>query len=234
MKRKLLLFDLDGTLLSTTGAGLRALKRAFHELYQHDDGIRGIDPSGKTDPAIFREMVKTHHVRDMDSKEMQTLAATYLKHLENEMAQPNVARVLTGVRELLERLSTMSDRVAVGLGTGNLEKGARLKLEPAGLNKYFSFGGFGSDAEDRAHVLKAGQKKAETHVGHTIDPRAVYIIGDTPLDVAAARRAGFWAVAVASGTKTMDDLRRSEPDFLIKDMTDASHFLDHVLEHTYE
>lgn len=226
---KLFLFDVDGTLISTGGAGLRALSRCFEAMHGIADVARSINPAGKTDPAIFRELHALHLKRDMSTGDFEKISQAYLKCLEQEMSASNGFRPLAGVKDFLEHLKGRED-IVIGLGTGNLEVGARLKLEPVRLNSYFSFGGFGSDSEERSEVLKAGHRKAERLTGKKFDPAHVYVIGDTPLDIAAARRAGFKAVAVASGRSTLEELQSFQPDYAFKDMTGAFTFLEDIDE----
>jgi len=214
---KLFLFDLDGTLVSTGGAGLKALSRCFEELFGIKEATRPINPSGKTDPAIFREMVAFHLKRSATDAEMNSISESYLKHLAAEIDASTKIRVLTGVLNFLDSLLTRGD-VILGLGTGNLERGARLKLKRTPLNSYFPFGGFGSDAEDRAEVLKWGHRKAEAQSGRIIPHESVFIVGDTPLDIAAARKAGFGVIAVASGLSSYDELLAEKPDHVWRDM----------------
>ena len=226
--KRLFLFDLDGTLVSTGGAGLRALSLAFADLYGIADAMKRVNPAGKTDPAIFREMIETHLNRAPEPGEAERLGERYLIHLETEMRVPGGKGVLAGVRDFLEHLADRSDAV-LALGTGNLERGARIKLGPHGLNPFFPIGGFGSDAEDRAEVLRFGHRRAEEAARTRISATDVFVIGDTPLDVAAARRAGFRAIAVASGGSTTATLAQTTPDFLLPDLTHGFSWLDAVL-----
>ena len=225
--KRLFLFDLDGTLVSTGGAGLRALSLAFFDLYGIRDAMRLINPSGKTDPAIFREMVQTLLGRDLNPGEGERLAERYLAHLAGEVLVPGAKGALDGVREFLDHLSARKDNV-IALGTGNLERGARLKLRPHGLNDYFPTGGFGSDAEDRADVLRFGHRRAQERAGEPISAESVFVIGDTPLDIQAARRAGFRSIGVASGGSTIDVLAACSPDHVMPDMTHAFSWLERL------
>ncbi|MCG3205140.1 MAG: Pyrophosphatase PpaX [Elusimicrobia bacterium] len=220
---RLFLFDLDGTLVSTGGAGLRALSKAFQELYGLSNADTRINPSGKTDPAIFREIVKFFFERDASQEEIESIAQTYLAHLETEMKQAQT-RVLKGVEYFIEKVASRSDIVA-GLGTGNLEKGARLKLGSTRLNSFFPFGGFGSDAEDRAEVLRWGHKRAQERTQQQIKDEDVFIIGDTLLDVSAAKRARFKSVAVATGQVSLEQLETGAPDYLFRDLTQGEDLL---------
>ncbi len=214
---KLFLFDLDGTLVSTGGAGLRALDKAFFKVYGVPDSVRNLNPCGKTDPAIFREMIRMYLERDMNPSDLENLSSTYLSFLQSEVDASHRKEVLKGVTEFLDHLSQRKD-ILMALGTGNLETGARIKLAPLDLNKYFSLGGFGSDAEERSEVLQHGRRRAEKMLSRKFDESSVYVIGDTVLDVAAARRAGFQAVAVASGAFSSEILAESKPDYLWSDM----------------
>ncbi len=225
---KLFLFDLDGTLVSTGGAGMRALGHAFKHLYNAPDAHKRVNPSGKTDPAIFREIVRALLDRDALPDELTQIAEVYLHHLEIEMKTSNT-RSLRGVEDFVKTVLGRSNILA-GLGTGNLERGARLKLAPTALHNVFGFGGFGSDAEDRAEVLKFGHRRAVQNAGRDIAAEAVFIIGDTLLDVAAAKRAGFRSVAVASGIVSFDELKAGAPDFLLRDLTEGRELLEALVD----
>ncbi|OGR83260.1 MAG: hypothetical protein A2901_08350, partial [Elusimicrobia bacterium RIFCSPLOWO2_01_FULL_54_10] len=155
---KCVLFDLDGTLLSTGGAGIRALETAFFELHGVKNCLSEIDCAGKTDPAIIREIFTVKIGRDCSAAEMAETQERYLAHVEGECARAEDYFVVSGIPGLLERLKSLG--VILGLGTGNLERGARKKLNRSGLNPYFPFGGFGSDSEERSEILRAGHKKA--------------------------------------------------------------------------
>lgn len=222
---KLFLFDLDGTLVSTGGAGLRALSTTFHELYQTDHILDQVDPSGKTDPAIFREIVDVFLKRSVTPYELDQISATYLTHLARETAQSPHYKILPGVHSFLNYLSVQRD-VTVGLGTGNLEKGARIKLEPSGLNPFFLYGAFGSDAEDRSTLLRVGHERAAAFSEEEIGPNNVYIIGDTELDILAARKAGYKSVAVATGSRSKAILAQAIPHYILNDLTEGRAFVD--------
>lgn len=226
MKTRLFLFDLDGTLMSTGGAGLRALSKAFLATHNIVDAHDILDPSGKTDHAIFREIVRTAHQRELTQQEIHTVAESYLLHLEQEM-KTSAARVIDGVQSFLDALKKRSD-VLIALGTGNMERGARLKLAPVGLNPYFEFGGFGSDAEDRAEMLRVGHRRGNERTRTAIANEDVLVIGDTPLDVAAAHKAGYKIAAVATGKYSKRQLEASGADFVFQTLNDASALIDNM------
>ncbi len=153
---KLFLFDLDGTLVSTGGAGIRALDLTFEKMFGQKNMTATCSPQGKTDPAIFREIIHAHMGRDMSTAELAQITSAYLRYLSIEVRYAKDYRILPGVEKFLDHLITRGD-ILLGLGTGNLEAGARLKLQRSQLNPYFPFGGFGSDAEARFQVLRLKQ-----------------------------------------------------------------------------
>jgi phosphoglycolate phosphatase len=223
-KITLFLFDLDGTLVTTGGAGLRALATTFKELYGLDEVLAKVRPAGKTDPAIFREVIRTFLNRDMTIDELTTITETYLSHLTRESKASERFKIHSGVKNFLDQLMARP-ATAFGLGTGNLEKGARIKLEPTGLNSYFKFGGYGSDSENRGELLRIAHDRAESIYGETISQRDTFVIGDTELDVRAARQSGYRAVSVATGARSLEELKNSEPDYLFKDLTEGAPLL---------
>jgi phosphoglycolate phosphatase len=221
---KLALFDLDGTLVSTGGAGIRALDRAFEEIFGLERAMEGVKPAGKTDPQIMREVIAVKMGREAREGEIDKICEAYLKFLPREVWFSGDYRTFPGTEACLKALQEAGD-ILIGLGTGNLEQGARIKLEPSGLNSYFPFGGFGSDAEDRAELLKIGLSRASKSSGHSISLKDVVVIGDTVLDIQAARRAGMRAAAVAAGHGNPDELARAQPDLLLKDFTEHAALL---------
>ena len=156
----LFLFDIDQTLINTGGAGLRALDRACRKLLGLEHAMEGISPHGKTDPAIVREILRTKlHSPTPNSREIAALLDAYIAFLKEEVESSSTYRVLPGIISILEEFNQRPD-VIVGLATGNVESGARIKLERGGLNGYFSFGGFGSDSERRADLVRKAAERA--------------------------------------------------------------------------
>jgi phosphoglycolate phosphatase len=225
MTKRLLLFDLDWTLISTGGAGLRALNSAFSTLFEIPDAMKRVSPDGKTDPAICREMVRIHLNREPVEGEIQKLCRGYLDQLAKEIPISPGYRVLPGIPALLEALTRRED-ILLGLGTGNLEEGARIKLARADFMKYFRFGGFGSDAEERPLVLRKGVERGEAVAGKKFPSRDVIIIGDNIRDVQAGHAIGAVTVAVASGPMTYEELAATKPDHLFHDLSDTSAVLN--------
>jgi phosphoglycolate phosphatase len=224
---RLVLFDIDGTLITTGRAGMRAYYRAFQSVFgitMDDDVIR---PDGKTDPMIARELLAFSNRSDhwCDSSK-EALFETYLACLEQEMCDAGdrgLIRVLPGVSGFLDLLSTQPD-FAVGLVTGNLEKGARIKLEKAGIHKYFRFGGYGSDSEDRTCLTRIGIERGMEFVA-PVPVEAAFIIGDPPYDIIHGHAAGASVIAVASANYSPAELEAHGPDLLIPDLTPAGEII---------
>jgi phosphoglycolate phosphatase len=212
---KLLLFDVDLTLISTGGAGLRALNRACEARLALRDAMAGISPSGKTDPSIVREIFAARSLQH-NTCSLDDIIDLYLIFLREEVETTTDYRVLPGILNVLDEMSTRSD-VLLGLATGNVESGARIKLERGDLNRYFRFGGFGSDSENRTALVRRAAELASMQHGTMIDSQNIFVIGDTPLDVAAGREAGFRTVGVATGKFSMDELRDCGAELTIED-----------------
>jgi phosphoglycolate phosphatase len=229
MTKRLLLFDLDWTLIYTGGAGILALNFAFEELFHIPEAMKKMTPDGKTDPAICREMIRVHLNREPQANEIETLCRGYLDRLAVEVPINPGYRILPGIPELLETLSRRED-VLLGLGTGNLEEGARIKLARAALMKYFKFGGYSSDAEDRPSVLRAAVKRGEALAGKSVDPREVVVIGDNIRDVQAGQAIGAVTVAVACGPMPYEELAAAQPDHIFHDLSDTQQVLETLLK----
>jgi phosphoglycolate phosphatase len=214
---KLVLFDVDGTLLLTGGAGMRAFSTALKQVFDLSIDFKTIRPDGKTDPLIAKELLAHFGQEDRWNAQLQEeLFAAYIRNLKGEMdkARKNGSiNVLPGVRELLEALEAQSD-FSVGLVTGNLEEGARIKIEMAGLANFFHFGGFGSDSEDRTMLIQESIRRG-TRLIFPAPVESVFVVGDTPLDIIHGHRAGARAIAVASAGFSLDDLEPYKPDLLV-------------------
>jgi phosphoglycolate phosphatase-like HAD superfamily hydrolase len=220
-----LLFDIDGTLISTGGAGKRAVRRA---LAAWGDRVK-LPPApaagefsyaGMTDRAIVRRGLLESGATPTEEL-IDELVDLYLDALAAEIsrAPDDAFRVLPGVEQVLDACAGR-DGVALGLGTGNVARGARLKLEHVGLASRFEFGGYGCDAEDRAELVRTGASRGAARLGTALDACRVVVIGDTYRDVAAARAIGADCVAVATGPESLADLERHGPTFTFADLTD--------------
>ena len=222
---KLFLFDVDLTLVNTGGAGLRALDRACRKLLSVENAMQGIEPSGKTDPAIVREIFARLGIFVDHSVQLNTLLESYLAFLHEEVERSEKYHVLPGIFGILDEISARPNTM-LGLATGNIELGARVKLQRGGLNRYFRFGGFGSDSEDRTELVrKAGEAAARQH-GDSIRSDNIFVIGDTPLDIAAGRGAGYKTVGVATGRYSAASLVEAGATIVISNFEqDRNHFL---------
>ena len=220
---RLILFDIDGTLIDTAGAGRRAMERAFGEVFGLSDFERaeGVAYAGRTDPVILDGLAEAFGIAQERLRcERNTLQRSFVRALVAEMARPDARRrALPGVEPLLERLHGM-DGVFLGLLTGNLEAGARAKLEPFGLNRFFPGGGFSSDAPDRREIARIARRKLSELTGVAFRPTDVTVVGDTEHDVDCARANDFRAVAVDSGWVDRRALVEARPDALLDDLTD--------------
>ena len=197
---KLVLFDIDGTLLSTEGAARDAFHEALLEVYGTAGPIETHSFAGKTDPQIARELLSAAGLPDPSiDAGMPGLWTGYLSRLERALTNGARPRVMPGVVELLERLDAMQDRVTVALLTGNIVQGARIKLDAAGLWRHFRFGAYGSDSERRDELPAIAVARARDVGGHRFAGGDVIVLGDTPSDVSCGRGIGCRAAAVATG-----------------------------------
>jgi phosphoglycolate phosphatase-like HAD superfamily hydrolase len=225
----LILFDIDGTLVRG-GPARGAFRKALLDIFGTAGEIDGHDFSGKTDPQIARELLIGAGVEngEIDGK-FPALWAAYLAILEDVLPEEPMT-VLPGVRSLLEDLRDREE-VILGLLTGNILEGARLKLESAGLAHFFSdVGGYGSDSEVRKDLPGVARKRATEVLGVEFPPRSVVVVGDTPRDVACGRHGGTRTVAVATGWHTVETLAGEGPDRVLEDFTDLDASLEALLE----
>jgi phosphoglycolate phosphatase len=224
MRRRLVLFDIDGTLLRPHGLGRRSLERAFVEHFAKAGVFEGMSFHGRTDGHIVSEGVRR---AGGGSHDMGPILARYLDHLEKETAEsPPLA--LPGVAEALALLRA-APGVLVGLVTGNVKRGAWIKLGKDGLRDHFAIGAFGDDSDDRGELVRLATRRA-AEAGHVVEgPRSVFHVGDTESDVRAARAAGAVAVAVSTGGETHERLAALEPDHLFRSLAPADRFVTEIL-----
>ncbi|MDA8168066.1 MAG: HAD family hydrolase [Nitrospiraceae bacterium] len=221
MAKKLVLFDIDGTLLDSGRAGTRALDHAFAEVFSIEDAFEGIRMSGKTDIEIIKEAMRKHSL-SVDGK-IPVIMEAYIRHLRREIDNPE-KHLKPGIREAVNILNIMS-RVELGLLTGNIEEGARIKLGAFGLNEYFQIGAFGSDEEDRNRLLPIAAERFRSRYGEDISYKDVVVIGDTPRDVECAKPYGAFTMAVATGPYTAAQLLASGADSVLEDLSDTRFFI---------
>ena len=228
---KLILFDVDGTLIDAYGAGRRALEDAFSLVFERDDAAAYLDSvwfAGKTDLFIFREVAMRAGITPWDfERRYAELETRYLERLAAGVEEHAAKRVLPGVVGLLETIDD-GDGLSLGLMTGNLEQGARIKIEPWGLNRFFPTGGFGSDALERSDIGLVALRRFERRLGAAIPPGEVLVVGDTLHDIRAARDCGFRVLAVGTGWADQAALKEAAPDIYFSDLSDTAAVLEAI------
>jgi len=222
---RLLLFDIDGTLVLTGGAGQRAIRRAFHELFGVTDGFVGVPMAGRTDRYLVQDGLERCGL-PATAETLAQVCERYLTLLAEEIHGPaqGTKAMMPGVALLLDALATMG-HVHSALLTGNYEVGARIKLEHFDLWRHFAWGAFGDDYTDRNLMAQAAVAAAPARGVTLADPAHAIVIGDTPFDIACARAAGARVIAVATGGHDVGELRACGPDAVFEDL----HDLDAVL-----
>jgi phosphoglycolate phosphatase-like HAD superfamily hydrolase len=215
---RLILFDIDGTLIDSGGAGVRALDLAMKDLFAIENAFHGISMAGRTDTQIIRDGLKKNDLPADGT--MDAVIRAYLGYLSREM-QNDRKQVKPGIYEILTELQTFSN-LATGLLTGNLEKGARIKLDPFRLNEFFPSGAFGSDDEDRNNLLPIAVKRFEDLSQKGITISECILVGDTPRDVECAHVHGAICIGVATGPYSYDSLMEAGADHVVTDLTDPN------------
>jgi phosphoglycolate phosphatase-like HAD superfamily hydrolase len=216
LEKTLLLFDIDGTLLTTGGCGERALRLAVRDAFSIEDDLRDIEIAGRTDTGIARQLLRKYG-REETGAEIALLLGNYLRHLPTLLPQAQ-GSLLPGVEKLLPVLKQRSD-VVLALLTGNLERGAEHKLTHFGVWEYFEFGAFADDHHERDKLGPFALARARER-GHGFDLSRTFVIGDTPHDISCARAIGARAVAVATGIFSAEALTPHSPDVLLGDLGD--------------
>ncbi len=219
---KLFLFDIDGTLLTSGGAGERALRLGFRDRFGIDDDLSSIEIAGRTDSGIVREMLAAHRL-PATPENIAAFLDGYLHHLAQEIPR-TPGRLLPGILPLLDALQPRAD-IVLALLTGNLARGAEIKLRHYGVWHYFEFGAFADDHHDRNQLGPFAQARARAQRGIEFPPERIFVLGDTPHDIGCARAIGAKAIAIATGKFSQADLAAHTPDFLFEDLGD----LDAVL-----
>ena len=214
-----ILFDIDGTLLITGGAGAASWRMAFDELYGIPADIGRFTDAGMTDPDVGRRTFEAVLNRKPERKEFTRLLERRLHYLYETVAESKQYRVLAGVEELLPTL--IQDGYLLGLVTGNVEAAAHIKLHRAELNRFFSFGGYGSDSTDRGEMTEIAFKRAALVYGEPLNAAQAIAVGDTPHDVEGAHAAGMACVGVASHNFTANQLREAGADYVISSLLEG-------------
>lgn len=215
---KVVLFDIDETLVHTGGAGARSWAWAFDQLHGVLADIGDHSSAGETDPQVGRETFRAVLHRDPSHDELSRLYAKYLWHLAEDIWTSEEYRVMDGAEDLLRRLGEAG--VLIGVISGAMEGAAHLKMQPGKLNRYFIFGAYGSDSPDRAELTRLGIGKGARLHGHDLTKDEVYVVGDTPRDIEGAHAAGATGIGVASGHYDVDELRAAKADYVLGSLTE--------------
>ncbi len=224
--KKILLFDIDGTLLLTGGSGKIAIEKAFEEILGIKNAWGDMMPDGKTDPLIIGEISRKILSRKLTNSEHTNLTKSYLTHFRLEIQKATNFRLMPGILELLSILAKREDS-AIGIATGNLEEAGWLKLERGGIREFFRFGGFGSDSVERSEIIQIAIERGEKYLGEKIKREDIYVIGDTYYDVQAAKTLGLKAIAVTTGSmKEKDFLGELKPTHLLSNLSNIELFLN--------
>jgi len=218
-RTRAVLFDIDGTLISSGGASDRAWKRAFEELQGVEVDVPAVTGKGVPDPEVGRVVFEKAIGREPTEEEAEALMRRRLDHLPEEVESSPGFVVKDGVVELLERL--IEEGIMLGLTTGNVEEAAHIKLSRPNLNRYFAFGGYGSDSPDRTELTRMALERGEFVSGHTLDRDRTFACGDTPRDVDAGHGAGIRVVGVATGEYTAEELIEAGADAAIQSLVEG-------------
>jgi phosphoglycolate phosphatase-like HAD superfamily hydrolase len=230
LKSKLVLFDIDGTILLTAGAGRRAILAAISEQVGHASGLQQVRFDGKTDPQIVTELLEAAGLPGPHRPDrVEALCSRYIDLLEYELQQPTSSTTLMpGVLPLLDRLER-SEEVVLGLLTGNMARGAALKLRSGGLDpERFQVGAYGSDAAQRTELPPIAAQRAAEYFGRVPSGAEVVIIGDTPADIACGACIGARAVGVATGAYSVTDLMTCAPHAVFENLTNTDRVLQAI------
>lgn len=229
--RWLLLFDIDGTLLRSRGQGLRAMHAAFQEVFALPPHAARIQPHGKTDPMLFEEMALAYGVASSALHDnLARLQARYVSRLQEQLAIAADIELKPGVPQLLQALRAQGG-VDLGLVTGNMEPVAWAKLQAVDLARHFDAGAFGSDARERSTLVALAIERMGRMRNTRYAPAQVWVVGDTPADVASGRSHGVRTLAVATGIHDRKVLRATGADVVLDDLGDVEATVDILCGH---
>ena len=217
----LLVWDIDGTLIRTQGAGKRAMEKAFFELYGIKDGFKYISMAGRLDPLILKEALMLHGIEKEDNKIFFEL---YCKYLQEEIKKTSFSWAMPGTIELLETLYKKGCFYNA-LGTGNIEEGARIKLSVHDMNKFFPVGGFAETETERWQIIQKAVVKSKKYFNINFENSNIYVIGDTPYDIECAKILNLKSIGVATGGYSEEHLLKCNANYVFKDFTNIKAFL---------
>lgn len=228
MNERLLLFDIDGTILRAGGAGFRSMARATWDLYERDFDWNDIDPRGGLDPLLFQAAAAKNGVEPTDD-EHERFRELYVRYLPEELARyPERLKVMPGIHDVFQRLRQQA-HVQLGLLTGNYRDSARLKLEAAGIRwEWFVVGAFGDEAPTRPGLVPRALERFAANFGKSIAAERVLIVGDTPRDVECALLNDCQVVAVGTGDHALEELHAAGAHLVLEDLSDPTPLLELV------
>jgi len=217
MSKKYLLFDIDGTLINTGGAGLKAMKSTVKSILGNEELLKDYSFAGKTDSQIMNDMVRKSGLDDNPETLSKLFEQTYIENLKTNLKNSDNFKIYPNVNDLID-LYKKNEGFELALLTGNFETGAKLKLEHAGLWKYFKWGVFGNLSEDRVHLAKDALKTI-TEKEKKVNTKNIFIIGDTTNDIRCGKAIDATTIAFTSGFESEEKLRTCSPDFMISDFS---------------
>jgi phosphoglycolate phosphatase len=223
LKKRLLLFDIDSTLLQADDATRQAINKTFSKLFDIENPQQNVPFSGRTDLGIFKDVALALLGRPLRSEELEQVVAGYLTLLPDEL-NIRAFRLMPGVKELLPLLAARED-VILGLETGNLEPAAYMKLKRGSIDSYFSLGGFGSDSSERTELVRLAIARGRKLYDGAIPDKNIFVIGDSPHDISAGRNVGVNTIALGTGQADKNKLLAESPSSFLPDLSDIALFL---------
>ena len=214
------LFDIDGTLINTGGAGIKAFARAGETIFGIPNGTVTMRFAGRTDTALVREFCALHNVA-ATPENIRRFLDSYVHWLDQLLPQSR-GHVCPGVLELIQGLRARKNPPLIGLLTGNIRLGAEIKLRQYSLWEHFELGAFADDHEDRDQIAHAARKRVHTRLKEKVHDDQIVVIGDTPYDVRCGRAIGARVLAVATGGATLEEMKPSRPDWLVRDLREIT------------
>jgi phosphoglycolate phosphatase-like HAD superfamily hydrolase len=226
MTKTLLLFDIDGTLLQVDDATRQAINKAFSEIFRLENPQQNVPFAGRTDLGIFKDIAQYLLKRPFQDGELKQVTDRYISLLPGELVKCPF-RLMPGVTQLLPMLAAKED-IILGLETGNLEKSAYMKLRRGGLDQYFTFGGFGSDSEERSEFIRIAISRARKLNHGSILNENIFLIGDSPYDIKAGKKAGIKTIGVCTGHVERSVLQAESPTCVLTDLSDIPAFIKFI------
>lgn len=227
-RRKLVLFDIDGTILLTKGVGRKIVSDALSSVCHKPIETDGVVFSGRTDPQIMRDILALNHISVDNQENVLSLALIEYADLVEKRLKPEHVFALPGIEVMIPHLAEI-EAVQLALLTGNLETTAYAKLRAIDLDSFFPFGAFGSDHEERNELPRIAQRRAASYAGHMYGGKDVIVIGDTQRDIECSRTIGAYSVAVCTGRISRSDLAKEKPDLLLDDLSEVEYVVSHLL-----